>query len=175
MNLKTASLEMEGKKDSEFFLIKTLYNIKGIFTVSLILINTIIGYPFLLTAAFIKLLVPIKIIRKICTKILIFIAETWINNNILITKYLLGFNVHVTGDNDLSKDGWYFVISNHQSWVDIMVLQKIFNRRIPLLKFFLKKELIWVPLLGIAWWALDFPFMQRHSAEAIKKNPSLKG
>ena len=29
------------------------------------------------------------------------------------------------------------------------------------MKFFLKKELIWVPVLGIVWWALDFPFMKR--------------
>ena len=33
-----------------------------------------------------------------------------------------------------------------------------------MLKFFLKKELIWVPILGIAWWALDFPFMRRSSS-----------
>ena len=30
-----------------------------------------------------------------------------------------------------------------------------------MLKFFLKKELIYVPVLGLAWWALDFPFMRR--------------
>jgi 1-acyl-sn-glycerol-3-phosphate acyltransferase len=40
-------------------------------------------------------------------------------------------------------------------------LQSIFHRKIPVLKFFLKKELFWVPFLGIAWWALDFPFMKR--------------
>jgi 1-acyl-sn-glycerol-3-phosphate acyltransferase len=41
------------------------------------------------------------------------------------------------------------------------VLQRIFHGRIPFLKFFLKKELIWVPVIGLAWWALDFPFMKR--------------
>jgi len=30
-----------------------------------------------------------------------------------------------------------------------------------MLKFFLKAELIWVPVIGLAWWALDFPFMKR--------------
>jgi 1-acyl-sn-glycerol-3-phosphate acyltransferase len=67
------------------------------------------------------------------------------------------------------------VISNHQSWVDILVLQRIFNHKIPFLKFFLKKELIWVPFLGLAWWALDFPFMQRHSKTYLAKNPHQKG
>jgi 1-acyl-sn-glycerol-3-phosphate acyltransferase len=67
------------------------------------------------------------------------------------------------------------VTSNHQSWVDILVLQRIFNHKIPFLKFFLKKELIWVPFIGIAWWALDFPFMRRYSRAFLNKNPHLKG
>ena len=60
-------------------------------------------------------------------------------------------------------NGHYLVLANHQSWVDILVLQKVFNRRIPLLRFFLKRQLFWVPLLGLAWWALDFPFMGRYT------------
>ena len=67
------------------------------------------------------------------------------------------------------------VIANHQSWVDILVLQRILNHRIPFLKFFLKQELIFVPVLGLAWWALDFPFMKRYSPSQLKKNPKLKG
>src|SRR5690606_32705762 len=61
----------------------------------------------------------------------------------------------------------------HQAWVDILVLQKLFNRRIPLLRFFLKRQLFWVPLLGLAWWALDFPFMGRHTRAEIARNPAL--
>ncbi len=65
------------------------------------------------------------------------------------------------GVDSLHQRGWYLVSSNHQSWVDILVLQRIFHGRIPFLKFFLKQELIWVPVIGLAWWALDFPFMKR--------------
>ena len=65
------------------------------------------------------------------------------------------------GLGSLRPDSWYLVNCNHRSWVDIFVLQRVLNRRIPLLKFFLKRELIWVPVIGLAWWALDFPFMQR--------------
>jgi len=67
------------------------------------------------------------------------------------------------------------VLANHQSWVDILVLQKVFNRRIPLLRFFLKRQLVWVPLLGLAWWALDFPFMGRYTKQQIARNPELAG
>jgi 1-acyl-sn-glycerol-3-phosphate acyltransferase len=66
---------------------------------------------------------------------------------------------------------WYMVNCNHQTWVDILVLQHLLNRRIPLLKFFLKRQLLYVPVMGLAWWALDFPFMRRHSDAYLKKHP----
>ena len=81
----------------------------------------------------------------------------------------------VRGLEALSTREWYLVVSNHRSWVDILVLQAVFNRRIPFLKFFLKQQLIWVPFLGLAWWALDFPFMRRHSPEFLQKHPERRG
>lgn len=70
----------------------------------------------------------------------------------------------------LERQNWYLVIANHQTWVDILVLQKVFARRIPFLKFFIKQELAYVPLLGIVWWALDFPFMRRSGGENTRKD-----
>lgn len=81
----------------------------------------------------------------------------------------------ITGEIKLDKKNWYMVISNHQSWLDIVVLQKIFNRKIPILKFFIKDKLKWVPILGFAWWALDFPFMKRYSRNYLEKKPHKKG
>ena len=81
----------------------------------------------------------------------------------------------VEGLDELSAESSYLVICNHQSWVDIPVLQRVLTRRIPFLRFFLKQQLIWVPLLGLAWWALDFPFMKRYSRQQVERNPSLRG
>ena len=67
------------------------------------------------------------------------------------------------------------MISNHQSWVDIPALIQTLNRRTPFFKFFLKKELIWVPFLGLAWWALDYPFMKRYTKAFLAKHPELAG
>jgi len=33
--------------------------------------------------------------------------------------------------------------------------------------FFIKKELMWVPFLNLAWWSLDFPFLERYSKEYL--------
>lgn len=174
MNTPDSNIESGNTAKKESIIKSIIYNITGVITVLLILTSTLIGYPFLLAASLIKL-IPFKPTQKLCTKILIMIASRWIHNNTLICRLLLGIKVKVKGETDLPMKEWYLVISNHQSWSDIVVLQIVFNRRIPLLKFFLKKELIWVPLLGVAWWALDFPFMKRFSAEFLKKNPHLKG
>lgn len=95
-------------------------------------------------------------------------------NNLFI-DLLKKVEYKVQGIETLAIDEWYLVMANHQSWVDIIVLQKIFHNRIPFVKYFLKRELIWVPILGLAWWAMDYPFMKRYSAEFIKKYPHLKG
>lgn len=102
-------------------------------------------------------------------------ATMWISVNTLNQNLFSRTKFEVTGLEGVSTKDWYLVISNHRSWVDILVLQRVFNRKIPFLKFFLKKELIWVPFLGLAWWALDFPFMHRYSKALIAKRPDLKG
>jgi 1-acyl-sn-glycerol-3-phosphate acyltransferase len=81
----------------------------------------------------------------------------------------------IEGVDGLRYGGHYLVLANHQSWVDIPVLQKALNRRVPLLRFFLKSQLFWVPFLGVAWWALDFPFMKRYSRQELAKRPELAG
>jgi len=143
--------------------------------VLLILINTLLFLPLLLLVALAKLVVPVQPFRKACTIVLNAIAWYWIGFNNTLMNLLHRVEWEVRGAEELSKEHWYFVTCNHQSWADIPAIQYVLNSKIPLLKFFLKKQLIWVPLLGVAWWALDFPFMHRHTKEQIAKRPELKG
>jgi 1-acyl-sn-glycerol-3-phosphate acyltransferase len=122
-----------------------------------------------------KVIVPVRAIRLACSRVLVKIAESWIAVNSALFDIFTRTRWTVEGLQGLRCDGSYLVLCNHQSWVDIPVLQKIFNRRIPFLRFFLKSQLIWVPLLGPAWWALDFPFMKRYSKETLAQHPELKG
>ncbi|WP_043768958.1 acyltransferase [Algiphilus aromaticivorans] len=100
-------------------------------------------------------------------------AQRWARTNVLIGDFMLGTQWDIEGVEKLDMRGQYLVTSNHQTWNDIYVLMKAFARDAPFFKFFLKKQLIWVPILGPVWWALDYPFMQRHSREAIAANPAL--
>lgn len=149
--------------------------IRGVVSLVLYVLNTVFWTPPLLAVAFLKFIIPVQRWRKFCNILITGVANNWIavnNFNHWLTNKI---RWDVSGIDDLKRHEWYMVLSNHQSWVDILVLQKIFYRKIPFLKFFIKKELIWVPLLGLAWWALDFPFMKRYSAAFIKQYPHLKG
>jgi len=106
---------------------------------------------------------------------MVVLAECWISGNTAIFDRMGALPREIRGVDGLRRREWYLVVSNHRSWVDILVLQASFNRRIPFLKFFLKQQLIWVPLLGLAWWALDFPFMRRHSAAYLARHPEKRG
>jgi len=141
----------------------------------LMLLNILLWVPILLLVSFIKLLLPFKRVRLLIDPLLLRIAEAWIAGNSGWMRLTQPLDWEVSGIEDLSPRQWYLVVCNHQSWVDILVLQHVLNRRIPLLKFFLKKQLIWVPIMGLAWWALEFPFMRRHSEAYLQQHPGERG
>ena len=141
----------------------------------LITINVVAHVLLLFVLTLFKVIVPVRAIRLGLSRALVLIAESWIAVNSAMFEWFTRTHWQVEGLAGLRRDGSYLVLCNHQSWVDIPVLQKVFNRRIPFLRFFLKSQLIWVPLLGPAWWALDFPFMKRYSKETLARHPELQG
>jgi 1-acyl-sn-glycerol-3-phosphate acyltransferase len=147
----------------------------GLIATLLMVLNVLFWVPILLLFSFLKLIIPFKPVRLVIDPILVRIAENWISGNSGWMRLTQRTSWDVQGIDGLDYHSWYLVNCNHQSWVDILVLQHLFNRRIPLLKFFLKQQLIWVPAMGLAWWALDFPFMRRHSEEFLKKHPEMRG
>jgi 1-acyl-sn-glycerol-3-phosphate acyltransferase len=149
--------------------------IRGSLSLILYFLNTVFWcIPlFILVAA--KAVVPMESWRRKCSRMLNAIAENWIWVNNMNQKMIGNTRWDVQGIEALERSDWYLVLANHQSWVDILVLQRIFHRKIPFLKFFIKKEMIWLPILGQAWWAMDFPFVKRYSQSYLRKKPHLKG
>lgn len=147
----------------------------GVIASILLGINVCFWFVWLISVAIIKIALPIKPLRKVFDTILTKIAEGWVSGNSAWMALTQKTTWDVQGLGKLNYKGWYLVNANHQSWVDIIVLQHVFNRKIPLLKFFLKQELIKVPIMGLCWWALDFPFMKRYSKEYLEKHPEMKG
>lgn len=105
------------------------------------------------------------------------IANRWIGvNNWLIEQVLPETQWHISIDPELelSLEGRYLMICNHQSWVDTTVNQYFGLKRMPLTRFFTKWELIFIPFVGQAFKILGFPMMKRHTKAQISKNPELK-
>ncbi len=145
---------------------KILSVLKGCFSCVVLSLNTLLFVPMLIPFAALKLLLPFAPVRRLVDPAMNALASTWIGVNNAWIRMVGHAHWDVQGVDKLSARGWYLVSSNHASWVDIFALQRVFNRRIPLLKFFLKQQLIWVPVMGLAWWALDFPFLKRGGGKA---------
>lgn len=141
----------------------------------LLVLNTLLWTSLLFVVTLFKLLLPFTATRKRIDPVLTGIAANWISGNSFWMRLTQRTQWDVTGIDNLSAKHWYLVVANHQSWVDIFVLQKVLNRKVPMLKFFLKKELAKIPVMGQAWWALDFPFMSRHSKSFLKAHPEQAG
>ena len=138
------------------------------------LLNTLVWVVPIVILAVLKLL-PVAPWQKMISYLLDGCASQWVRLNSVNQRFFSRTRVTLAPLPELSPDDWYLVIANHQSWVDILVLQRVLHGRIPFLKFFLKQQLFWVPFLGLAWWALDFPFMRRYSRQFLEKHPHLKG
>ena len=121
---------------------------RGVLSLLVYGINTIICCTPLFIIALIKVVLPFKPVQNVCRRMLTAIATTWIAVNNLNQKVFNGIHWDVQGIDNLDPKGWYMVVANHQTWVDILVLQNVFHRKIPFLKFFLKKELFWFPVMG---------------------------
>ena len=147
----------------------------GVTAFIFVLLNTLFWCIFLLSFAVLKLLLPIESWKIFFTKLIIFVGECWIFCNKAWINLLHKPKWKVNGFQKLDSKNWYLVTANHQSWADIFVLQSITNRNIPMLKFFMKDVLKWVPIIGLAWWALDMPFLKRYSKDQLEKNPKLRG
>ena len=148
---------------------------RGVLTFGGLTINTFIWFVPVFVLAIVKLVLPVAAVRRVVSRWLMAMAENWISGNALVLSGRGSRQWHARGAEELERDGWYLVLANHQTWVDILVLQVAFNRRIPLLKFFIKQQLIWFPLLGFGFWALDMPFMKRYSPSYLAKHPEKKG
>ena len=151
------------------------HTLRGILATLILVVSTLCWCIPLLSMSIIKLLLPFNAAQLLLSKVMSVIAESWITCNKGWMNLVGKTRWNVEGLQGLHYDHSYLVTSNHQSWVDILVLQYQLNRRLPLLRFFLKQELIWVPVIGLCWWALDFPFMKRYTKAYLAKHPEKKG
>lgn len=143
----------------------------------LYLLNLLINPTLIILGTVIAAILPFQWVKK---KFIVFSHEIvpgwWVSVNNFIIWLTTKTQWEIRGNGEIDTKGWYLLICNHQSWLDIIVLQTTFNKRAPMLKFFMKKELLWtLPIAGLACWAMGFPFMERYSKDYLKKHPEKAG
>lgn len=148
---------------------------RGLTLLLFLILNTVFWFAVTLVMAAIRFSVPNASWQTRWGARMNRIIDGWVAGNRVMFDLLGTMRLECRGAEGLTRDGWYLVVSNHQTWTDIFVLQTVYGQSLPPLKFFMKQELIWLPLVGVACYALDFPFMRRYSREYLERHPELRG
>lgn len=141
----------------------------------LILAATVLLIVPMIIAALAKLLLPFSGVRRVGRRIVVGIAELWMTIVVMCFRLSYRTSIEVTGDTDFDRSHSYLMLCNHLSWIDVPVLLRAFHGRLPFYRFFLKRSLIWMPLLGIAFWALEYPFIRFRSEKYLERHPEKRG
>lgn len=147
--------------------------LRGVSIFLLLAVSTIVWIGPLLILTPCKFLFPWTAWRKGWDRPLFALARGWISGCNLLTSVAAGIDWEIEGLEDYDPNGWYLVVANHQSWVDLMVYLHCFAGRLPFPKVFAKRQMLWLPLLGAAIVALDFPVVRRYPRAVVEKNPEL--
>ena len=141
------------------------------FTIFLYVFSVIILFSWILVLSVIWLIMPVPTWRRSLKQKINHVPSIW-SETIRWTMWLTTkTKFTVTGLEKLTKNKSYLLISNHASWLDILIMQRTLDRHVPQLRYFMKQELFYVPFLGQGCWMLGYPFMKRHSTSYLKKHP----
>jgi 1-acyl-sn-glycerol-3-phosphate acyltransferase len=149
--------------------------IRAAITLLLLALNAATWGTLITLLGVVKLVTPGRAARRRVRLMLSELGDRWAGGNDRIFDAMLGTRWDISGAENLDREGHYLIISNHVSWTDIFVLFRVFHRRVAFIRFFLKHELIWFPIVGQACWAMDFPFMRRYTPEELERHPERRG
>lgn len=149
--------------------------IRGAAVLLLLSLNLAFWATLVLFVGLLKFLLPLSAARRRVVLLLAGLGERWVGANDRIFDALLPIRWDIEVADGLRRSGRYLVFANHVSWADIFVVFRALHGRVALIRFFLKQELIWLPFVGQASWALDFPFMKRYSAGYLARHPEKRG
>lgn len=137
----------------------------GVITLLVLIVSLCFWFTVMLPGVLVRC-VPIHRVQRLASRYCVWNATSWVGTNALLLRVLhrVQWQLDIEGELDLRRS--YLLISNHQSWADILILFDAFHRRTPFARFFLKRDLLYMPIVGMVCWAMDMPFMTRKSASA---------
>ncbi len=121
----------------------------------------------LLTVSLLKILLPIPLVTKFCQRVLEFIYRSAVLVDSFWMTRVIGIRINIIGQ--LPDHPSPIVVSNHQSWFDIPIIQHTVTSQGPILKFLIKRQLVWVPIIGWICYALNFPRLNRGQGDNARQ------
>lgn len=137
-------------------------NIRLVISALLVILNTALTSFIISFFAVIKLILPFPFVKKLMVSMANKTLWCWATLNLWMLNINNTIDWVVDGGETLSQEKWYLLLSNHVSWADIVILSSVMKDKVPMTKFFLKYELLYVPFVGLACWGADMPFMRRN-------------
>jgi 1-acyl-sn-glycerol-3-phosphate acyltransferase len=133
--------------------------LRAIVAILIITVNLVILPVLVIILAFFQKIMPVTSLKNILYRTSHqLVPDIWVAINSFAMKVASSAPWEIIRKGELHRDGCYFLMCNHQSWLDILVLQRVFLGKIPMLKFFMKQNLLWsLPIGGLACYMLDFP------------------
>ena len=120
------------------------------------------------------LITPVPVLRRKLKHFLFQFPSFWATSLRFTITLTTRTTISIEGLDNLQKDRSYLLIANHQAYLDIVVLQAYLDAYLPQIRYFMKQQLLWIPILGQACYLLGYPFMKRYSKKQIAANPDLK-
>jgi 1-acyl-sn-glycerol-3-phosphate acyltransferase len=149
--------------------------VRGVLSLLFLTLSTLWWGWAIFPLGLLKLIIPIPAWRRMMTWLVLGLANAWVATNRTYLRAINRLSVEVYGREGLARKGRYLVLCNHQTWADIFILLDVFSGKIPLTRYFMKQELIWLPVVGFTCWVLDMPIVKRYSREQLARRPELAG
>ena len=124
-----------------------------------VIINLVVGICVLIPVSIVSWLMPTPILSRACFFIVDLVYRVAVKVDSFWMRKVVGIDLIIKGEVNNHKSP--VVICNHQSWFDIPLLQEVITGNGPIIKFLIKRELVWVPIIGWICLALDFPRLHR--------------
>lgn len=131
------------------------------------MVNLLIGLGVLFPVAIVNLLLPFPLISKACFHIVEHLYRWCVRVDSFWMRRVVGIELTVVGE--ANSYAAPIIICNHQSWFDIPLIQDVVSRQGPMVKFLVKQELVWVPIIGWICLVLNFPRLKRRKNSGDRK------
>ena len=143
-----------------------MHTLRGVVSFAVLFCCTLLSCTLLYILAVVQLLCPVPRWRRQLRGAKDGAITVWVYLNERFCQWFRWIRIESNLPNTLaSRKDWWVIVSNHQSWADIVILQTVFRQLAPPIKFFTKRELIWIPFVGFGLWLLRFPYVRRDSRE----------